>query len=66
MADAAKALERETGRTVTARRCDITNRAQVSLGAHRENLTAIGYAGDTDTPSEPPPPTESDAGADTP
>lgn len=47
-----------------AARGRVQNRTQVSLGAHRENLTAIGYAGDTE--SEEPPAAAPDAGAASP
>lgn len=37
-----------------AARGRVQNRTQVSLGAHRENLQAIGYAGETDRPHARP------------
>lgn len=37
-----------------AARGRVQNRTQVSLGAHRENLQAIGYAGETERPASAP------------
>lgn len=38
----------------SAARGRVQNRTQVSLGAHRENLQAIGYAGETERPASRP------------